>query len=131
MLDHGSACSASPIWTCTHGRLEGNLDAKYEFTFKTLVPDAMESGRLNYEGTSVITMANGARMFGQDSGYFQLHPDGSGAFETTVHIQGGTSDYSNASGRIVASGSFQRSGSAVGSYTGFICPSSDASGCNQ
>jgi len=131
ILDHGPACSTSPIWTCTHGRLGGDLDANYEFTFQALVPDAVQSGRLNYQGTSVITLSNGARMFGTDSGYFQLHSDGSGVFETTVSIQGGTSDYSDTSGRIVASGSFQQSGSAVGSYTGFICPSSAASGCNR
>jgi len=133
-IEMGPGCASSPISMCTHGRLDGDLHATYEFAFRSLTPDATNPLRSNYEGTSVITLEGGSQphMFSSDTGFLIVKPDGGASFETTVHIVDGTGDYASASGQIVAGGSLDLgTGSGDGSYRGAICRPAAGGGCGH
>jgi hypothetical protein len=119
-LETGPDCP-SPVGICTLGILTGGLQASYDFTMLTLVPDAQDSSLLHYTGTSVIRTDNGTELFGMDSGVMELGADGRATFTTTVQIVGGTRQYKGAAGEIVASGVLDfTTGLAAGTYTGEI-----------
>jgi hypothetical protein len=117
----------SPVGLCTHGILEGDLDAIYDFTAQTLQPanDPDHPNRLVYTGTSVITLDNGsAQMISNDHGFLDMNadPTGPSPFETTVVIASGTHRFKHTSGQLVAGGLLTfATGEAVGSYTGELC----------
>jgi len=111
------ASCASPVGICTHGQLTGGLNATYDFVADTqtvVFPIATLTGH------STITMdKGGAVLLGQDTSTLSLL---TGAFTTTVHIVGGTQQYKNGSGTIVAVGVFDfTTGGTAGTYTGTIC----------
>src|SRR5689334_12260588 len=59
----------SPVGLCTHGILQGDLEATYDFVADSIVPDTdpAHPGRLLYTGTSVITPTKGpGQMFSDD-----------------------------------------------------------------
>ena len=122
------ACT-SVLGLCTHGILEGDLDATYDFTFDTLVPagDPTHPGRFLYTGHSVITPDRGARhgqMFSNDHGVLDMSPDplGLSSFATTVDVVRGTRRFREVRGTLVASGQISfATGNASGSYAGALC----------
>ncbi|HWL85613.1 MAG TPA: hypothetical protein VNO21_07415, partial [Polyangiaceae bacterium] len=72
-----------------------------------------------------------ARMFSEDTGFLLTDASGKTQFQTTVHIIGGTADYTDASGQIVASGFIDLStGAGDGAYTGSICHTHQRAGCS-
>jgi hypothetical protein len=101
----------SPIHICTHGRLDGDLSATYDFVAGGFTPEGALSGH------STITLDNGAVIRGNDTSV--LGPDGS--FVTTVRIVGGTRQYAHATGALVAPGHFLADGGTEGTYSGVIC----------
>ena len=112
---------ASPVGICTHGQLTGGLTATYDFVADTqtvVFPTATLTGH------STITIEKGgAVLLGQDTSTLSLL---TGAFTTTVHIVGGTQQYKNGSGTIVAVGVFDlTTGGTAGTYTGTICKHSE------
>ena len=111
------ATCSSPVHICTHGTLTGGLPSTYDFVASSET-DAFPVANLT--GHSTITLdRGGAVLLGQDTSSLSLV---SGAFTTTVHIVGGTHQYKQASGTIVAVGVFDFfTGNTVGSYTGTIC----------
>jgi hypothetical protein len=111
------ASCASPVQICTHGQLTGGLTATYDFVADTqtvVFPTATLTGH------STITMdKGGAVLLGQDTSTLSLLTC---AFTTTVHIVGGTQQYKEGSGTIVAVGVFDfTTGGTAGTYTGTIC----------
>ncbi len=130
-LETGDHCPGSPLSMCTHGRLTGDLEANYDFTFFDVTPDPDDPARTNYTGESVLTFADGACMYSHDTGYFLAGASGASQFETTVDITGGTKRYLGASGQIVARGALDpASGATVGSYTASICVDGPNGGCS-
>jgi hypothetical protein len=115
------ASCGSPVHICTHGQLTGGLTATYDFVADTqtvVFPTATLTGH------STITIEKGgAVLLGQDTSTLSLL---TGAFTTTVHIVGGTQQYKNGSGTIVAVGVFDlTTGGTAGTYTGTICKHSE------
>ena len=102
-LDSGAGCPNSPIQMCTHGILGGDLEGTYEFSFLTPPgADPNDPSKITFTGQSIVTFHNGKKqVFGNDSGFMAPRPDGLFDFQTTVHIDGGTHEYSNASGQLV------------------------------
>jgi hypothetical protein len=117
-----TAGCASPVGICTHGLLTGDLEATYDFTMLTLVPDPIDPTAEVYTGRSVITTKGGSQLFTNDTGV--IHPGSVPApFVTTANIVSGTGKFQNVcGGKIVASGKLNfATGQAVGTYTGEIC----------
>ena len=115
------ASCASPVHICTHGQLTGGLTATYDFVADT---QTVVGPTATLTGQSTITAdKGGAVLLGQDTSTLSLE---TGAFATTVHIVGGTHQYKNASGTIVAVGVFDfATGGTAGTYTGTICKHSE------
>jgi hypothetical protein len=106
--------------TGTLGHLGGALDAKYEFTFTSMVPTA-DPTVLLYTGVSTITTSKGV-IYTDDTGVLTFTGPTTAKFITTAQITGGTLRYKNASGVFVAPGALDFvTGQAVGSYTAEIC----------
>jgi hypothetical protein len=115
------ASCPSPVGICTHGQLTGGLTATYDFVAdsQTVVfPTASLTGH------STITIdKGGALLLGQDTSTLSLE---TGAFTTTVHIVGGSHQYKDASGTLVAVGVFDfATGATSGTYSGTICKKSE------
>ena len=103
---------------CTAGTLSGDLTASYSFAMTS------SSGfpLLTFTGASTIVREHGgAELYGSDTGWIDF---GTGTFETTVNIVGGTKQYDGASGQLVATGNLTPTGTA-GTYTGELCKHSD------
>ena len=118
-----STCT-SPVGICTLGTLKGQFPSTYAFTADSLAPanDPASPNKFVYTGHSTITAASGDQMFGSDSGFLYMEPDGHAPFVTTVKIVGGTGAYAHAKGQFVAPGALHLAdGSTVGTYTAYIC----------
>jgi hypothetical protein len=111
----------SPVGICTHGTLTGSVLSTYDFVADTLVFTSATTA--DYTGHSVIRTEQGAEIFGSDSGTLMIRSDGFTAdFVTTVHVVGGTRQYVDATGSIVAPGVLNLiTGATEGSYAGTIC----------
>src|SRR5215471_9017849 len=48
----------SPVGLCTHGLLDGDMHATYDFTAQTIAPDPNDPTALRLTGTSVVTTKN-------------------------------------------------------------------------
>jgi hypothetical protein len=107
----GSPCT-SPVGLCTHGTLQGDLPAQYDFKFF-------------YTGTSVITANNGT-LYTYDTGVIHMLPENAPSpFVTTATIIDGTGKYKKRRGEFVATGMLQF-GNATGSYAAELCKVADA-----
>jgi hypothetical protein len=119
----------SPVGLCTHGDLEGDLEANYDFTAATLAPanDPAHPGRLHYTGTSVITLKHGNTvMYSDDTGDLDPDATGNAMFITTAHVIRGTRSAKNTVGTLIASGTLSfATGQATGGYTGELCKDND------
>ena len=118
------ATCSSPVGICTHGTLTGQFPSTYDFSVDTLVPanDPASPNKFLYTGHSTITAADGAQMFGHDSGFLYIEADGHAPFVTTVKIAGGNQEFSHVSGKFVAPGVLHLAdGSTDGTYTATIC----------
>jgi hypothetical protein len=129
-FEQGPGCTNSPVLQmCTHGLLDGGLAGTYEFGFLSFGPagDPTDPTKFLYTGQSVVTLKkNGHQLFGHDTGVMHINPVDLSAFVTTVSVIGGTKDFKNASGQIVASGALSfATGLASGSYTANICKNGD------
>jgi hypothetical protein len=115
------ASCASPVAICTHGQLTGGLTATYDFVADT---ETVVFPTATLTGHSTITIdQGGAVLLGQDTSVLSLL---TGVFTTTVHIVGGTQQYKQGSGTIVAVGVFDvTTGGTAGTYTGTICKHSE------
>ncbi|WP_394829524.1 hypothetical protein [Pendulispora albinea] len=134
-LETGPGCGPSPVGMCTHGKLQGSIDARYEFIFQTFAPDEVDPLRVNYTGASIITLADGHQMFGEDSGYIRLSLNGDAVFETTVHVNDGADPVDGDFGILIANGLLNfTTGAGDGSYIGAYCRSKRkklTSGCES
>src|SRR5689334_6835796 len=77
----GPPCD-SPVNLCTHGMLQGELAANYDFTFRTLDPanDPADPTKMVYTGTSVVTALDGSGVIKtEDTGVLHNTTDGSPA----------------------------------------------------
>lgn len=118
----------SPVGICTLGTLKGQFPSTYAFTADTLAPayDPASPNKFVYTGHSVITTPSGDVMYGSDSGFLYMEPDGHAPFVTTVKVVGGTGAYAHAKGQFVAPGVLHLSdGNTVGTYTAYICADSE------
>ncbi len=121
----GPPCE-SPIGLCTHGLLQGEYSARYDFTFLTLdsANDASDPTKFVYTGTSVATPTDGSgELYTNDTGVIHMPTDGSPAnFVTKAIIDHGKKHHRNTSGAFVASGSLDlATGQATGSFTAVLC----------
>jgi hypothetical protein len=110
----------SPVGICTHGTLTGSVLSTYDFVADTLVFTSPNTA--DYTGHDVIETAQGAEILGSDTGTLTIRPDGVTAdFVTTVNVIGGTRQYEDATGQIVAPGVLDLvTGSTSGTYSGTI-----------
>lgn len=99
-----------PSFFCTAGTLTGDLAGTYFFVAYGVSPTG------DLLGHSTITLTNGAVIHGNDTS----HLNGDGTFVTTVNIVGGTRQFENATGQLVAPGHFTASGTE-GTYSGEYC----------
>ena len=113
----------SPIGIGTLGMLSGNLQATYQFTMLTLVPDPDDPAALVYTGISVITTRDGSQLFSHDTGIMYPNPNGLTPFTTTAHLVSGTGRFREVTGgEIVAPGMLDfATGNATGTFSGEIC----------
>jgi len=119
----GDPCE-SPVGLCTHGLLEGEFEATYDFTFLTLQPDPNDPSRSVYTGISVVTALDGSgTLYTEDTGYVQMSADGSpAAFVTKAVIDDATQSYKKTVGGFVATGTLDFvTGSAEGTYSAVLC----------
>lgn len=121
----GAPCT-SPIGLCTHGLLQGEFPATYDFTFATLQPanDESDPTKFVYTGTSVVTASDGSGvMYTQDTGVIHIPQDGSPApFVTKAVIDHGTKRYHETEGAFVATGNLTfQTGQAIGSFSAVLC----------
>lgn len=109
----GDPCT-SKIHMCTHGKLEGELTAQYDFTFDTLTPDGDDDTVQRYTGTSIVTLTN-YKVHTKDTGVMHMSPDGSATFVTkAINVDG--------RGGFVASGDLDiKTGKASGEYSQITC----------
>lgn len=122
------ATCTSPVGICTLGTLKGQFPSTYAFTADTLAPanDPASPNKFVYTGHSVITTPSGDQLFGSDSGFLYIEPDGHAPFVTTVTVVGGTGRYAHAKGQFVAPGALHLAdGSTVGTYTATLCTEKD------
>lgn len=121
----GLPCN-SPIGLCTHGALQGEFPASYDFTFTTLVSanDPTDPTKSVYTGTSVVTATDGSGViYTEDTGIIHIPTDGSpAAFVTKAVISSGTKKYHETEGAFVATGNLVfQTGLAVGSFSAVLC----------
>jgi hypothetical protein len=121
----GEPCD-SPVGLCTHGLLEGELEATYDFTFLTLEPanDPTDPTKFVYTGVSVVTAIDGSgTLYTDDTGVVHIPTDNSPAsFVTKAVIVEGTDAYKKTVGGFVATGTLIfSSGAAEGTYSAVLC----------
>ena len=114
----------SPVGLCTHGQLQGDFPATYDFTFSTLqsANDPTDPTEFVYTGHSTVTTDRGV-IHTNDSGVIHIPANGAPApFVTTAVVATGTGRYANATGVFVAQGNVDFStGNAVGDYIAQVC----------
>lgn len=113
----------SPIGLCTHGLLQGDFPADYDFTFYTLqsTEDPTDPTAFVYTGHSVVTRKDGV-IHTDDSGIIHIPATGTSPFVTTAVAALGTGRYTGVTGAFVASGNLDfTTGHAVGSYFAHLC----------
>jgi hypothetical protein len=117
-------CS-SPIGLCTHGLLQGEFPATYDFTFTTLqsANDPNDPTKSVYTGTSVVTASDGSGvMYTQDTGIIHIPGNAPAQFVTKAVITHGTKRYHETEGAFIATGSLEfQTGLAVGSFSAVLC----------
>lgn len=121
----GLPCT-SPIGLCTHGSLEGEYQAQYDFTFETLesAEDPSDPTKFVYTGVSVVTPRDGSgALTTEDTGVIHIPTDGTPSpFVTKAIIVEGEKKNKKTSGGFVATGSLVfESGLAVGSFSAVLC----------
>ncbi len=121
----GQPCE-SPIGLCTHGALSGEINAKYDFTFLTLVPanDPSDPSKFTYTGASVVTLNDGSGvLYTKDTGVVHMPLDNSPApFITKAIADHGTRHLRATEGGFVARGNIDfGSGIASGTYDAVLC----------
>jgi hypothetical protein len=109
---------------CTHGELQGDFPATYDFTFATLqsANDPNDPTEFVYTGHSVVTNSKGTIQT-NDSGVIHLPTNGGAApFVTTASIASGTNRYAGATGVFVATGMLTvATGTSTGTFIAQIC----------
>ncbi|HEX5656444.1 MAG TPA: hypothetical protein VFX59_04580 [Polyangiales bacterium] len=120
----GEPCE-SPIGLCTHGALQGEIPAQYDFTFETLesANDASDPSKFVYTGYSVVTALDGSGVaYTDDTGIIHMTESGPAPFVTKAIIVDGTRKFANADGGFVATGNLTfETGFAVGNYSAVLC----------
>lgn len=120
----GAPCE-SPIDLCTHGTLQGEFPAQYDFTFETLesANDPSDPTKFVYTGYSVVTALDGSGvMYTDDTGVIHMTEEGPAPFVTKAIVVDGTKRYAKADGGFVATGNLTfETGFAVGSYSAVLC----------
>jgi hypothetical protein len=120
----GDPCD-SPIGLCTHGSLEGEFPAQYDFTFETLesANDPSDPTKFVYTGYSVVTARDGSGVMNtDDTGVIHMTQTGPAPFVTKAIVVDGTKKFANADGGFVATGNLTfETGLAVGSYSAVLC----------
>jgi hypothetical protein len=120
----GEPCE-SPIGLCTHGSLQGEFPAQYDFTFETLdnANDPSDPTKFVYTGYSVVTALDGSGVaYTDDTGVIHIPEEGLAPFVTKAIIVDGTKKFAKADGGFVATGNLAfETGLAVGSYSAVIC----------
>lgn len=114
----------SPVGLCTHGMLEGDFPATYDFTFATLqsANDPTDPTEFTYTGHSVVTNKLGV-MHTNDNGVIHIPVNGAPSpFATTAIVASGSELYSHTTGVFVAQGLLDFStGNATGSFIAHLC----------
>ena len=113
----------SPIGMCTHGLLQGNFPADYDFTFSTLqsTEDPTDPTAFVYTGHSKVTTDRGV-ISTNDVGIVHIPSTGDAPFVTTAVAMSGTGPYEGISGAFVASGNLDFStGHSTGTYFAHLC----------
>ncbi len=103
-----------PSFFCTAGTLYGDLAGSYFFEAYGV------SATGDLLGHSTITLTNGAVIHGDDTS----HLNADGTFVTTVNFVGGTRQFAQVSGGLVAPGHFTATGTE-GTYSGGYCLGAD------
>jgi hypothetical protein len=120
----GDPCD-SPIGLCTHGSLEGEFPAQYDFTFETLesANDPNDPSKFVYTGYSVVTARDGSGVMNtDDTGVIHMTQTGPAPFVTKAIVVEGTKKFARAGGGFVATGNLTfETGLAVGSYSAVLC----------
>ncbi|HZU82321.1 MAG TPA: hypothetical protein VE987_05370 [Polyangiaceae bacterium] len=124
----GPPTCTSPVGVCTHGLLQGDFQAIYDFTMETLqsANDPNDPTEFVYTGHSTVTTPRGV-MHTNDSGMLHIPPGGAPApFVTTASVVSGTGRFTGATGVFVATGKLDfATGDSSGSYIAQICRAHD------
>ncbi len=119
----------SPVGLCTHGQLEGDFPAIYDFTFSTLesAGDPTDPTEFVYTGHSTVTTPQGV-LSTDDSGVIHISDPAAppmstpSPFVTTPSVASGTGRYVGATGAFVATGTLTfATGHATGRFIGQVC----------
>lgn len=104
---------------CTAGRVWGGLAGTYSFVMTGRQPaDPGIPAIFFFSGRSTVLVQDD-RLLGVDTGSIDL---GSGGFASLITFNGGTGQYSHATGQIKLRGTFDSAaGTTAGDYLGEIC----------
>lgn len=114
----------SPVGLCTHGLLQGDFPADYDFTFSTLQSsgDPTDPTAFVYTGHSTITTKHFGIIHTDDSGVIHIPATGPSHFTTTAVAATGTGRFVGVTGAFVATGDLDfTTGHADGSYFAHLC----------
>lgn len=113
----------SPVLTCTHGELGGDIDGEYDFTMLTLDPNpsAEHPTAFTFTGESTITTTDGTA-YAEDTGDIEFKVGEPSPFRTVVHIVDGDGEFAGVTGTLVATGGLDLvAGTGEGHYVGTLC----------
>lgn len=113
----------SPVFTCTHGILHGDIEGEYDFTMLTLDPSPSPAHptAFTFTGESTITTADGIA-YAKDTGDIEFKVGEPSPFRTVVHIVDGTGSFEGVTGTLVATGGLDLiAGTGEGEYVGELC----------
>lgn len=117
------ATCASPVGLCTHGKLDGDFPAVYDFVAATLqsANDPNDPTEYEYTGHTVITTPDGL-IYTNDNGVVHISGAATAPFATTILIASGTGRYADASGTFLDRGtSTLATGANTGQYIAQVC----------
>jgi hypothetical protein len=117
----------SPVGLCTHGELQGDFPAVYDFTFATLqsANDPSDPTEFVYTGHSTLTTPHGTISTNDSGVIHMMGPTAASPFVTTASVASGTERFENTTGVFVASGSLDTTtGDSVGTYFARVCRTS-------
>lgn len=113
---------ASPLGQCSAGRFSGALKGDFVASATSFTPsgDTAVTGVISFTADLILHTKDGD-LFLKDAGAFNSTPGGRGEHATVTTVTGGTGRWSNASGRLLETGTFTQEDGGYSVYAGEIC----------